>query len=306
MVSSSQINNKKDNFEKLLLDFGNEVIALEANWQGNSFDNLKSESREFLVSANKILHKLENFAQALDLYKSYKEAKTNYNLLSTKISDLNPLSPSYAYQKEMYQKERSNIHGNINNYKKRINKLLTNINTELFSNVKAIPVKDCSIDKVKYLRGKMLDIANAQVGVHETGNNNVKFNTWYYGHPVNGATSDDYAWCSAFVSWVADQNGIPTDVIPRTASCETATDFFKAKGRFKEPSEGYIPQRGDIIYFDNEPNGVPNHVGIVEKVENGVVYTIEGNKNNQCQKCSYSLNQSTIMGYGVPDYSSVK
>lgn len=61
---------------------------------------------------------------------------------------------------------------------------------------------------------------------------------------------------------------------------------------------------GDIIFFDwTESNdGKADHVGIVEKYENEIVYTIEGNSNNECKKQQYNLNSSVILGYGVPMY----
>ncbi|MBR4873827.1 MAG: S-layer homology domain-containing protein, partial [Clostridia bacterium] len=37
-------------------------------------------------------------------------------------------------------------------------------------------------------------------------------------------------------------------------------------------------------------------------VENGKVYTIEGNSNNKVQRKSYSLSDASIIGYGRPRY----
>ena len=48
--------------------------------------------------------------------------------------------------------------------------------------------------------------------------------------------------------------------------------------------------------------GESHHVGIVEYVENGIVHTIEGNKNNQVMRGHYELTYKGIMGYGTPDY----
>ena len=42
--------------------------------------------------------------------------------------------------------------------------------------------------------------------------------------------------------------------------------------------------------------------GIVERVENGQVYTIEGNSNDSCAERHYDINSSVIVGYGVPMY----
>jgi len=45
-------------------------------------------------------------------------------------------------------------------------------------------------------------------------------------------------------------------------------------------------------------DGHVQHVGIVEKVENDKVYTIEGNSNDEVRNKSYSLNNKSIYGYG--------
>ena len=45
-----------------------------------------------------------------------------------------------------------------------------------------------------------------------------------------------------------------------------------------------------------------NHVGLVIGVENGRVYTIEGNTSDMVGLRSYTLGNSAILGYCVPDY----
>ncbi len=52
-------------------------------------------------------------------------------------------------------------------------------------------------------------------------------------------------------------------------------NWFKGKGQWQD--KGYEPKAGDIIFFDWKGDGTVDHVGIVEKCENGVVYTMEGN-----------------------------
>ena len=44
---------------------------------------------------------------------------------------------------------------------------------------------------------------------------------------------------------------------------------------------------------------VADHVGIVERVENGRVYTIEGNSNDMVRRNSYPVGYGEILGYGV-------
>ena len=55
---------------------------------------------------------------------------------------------------------------------------------------------------------------------------------------------------------------------------------------------------------DGTQDGSPDHVGIVEKVENGRVYTIEGNSGDACQQNSYPIGYLEIFGYGTPKYES--
>lgn len=64
-------------------------------------------------------------------------------------------------------------------------------------------------------------------------------------------------------------------------------------------------KHGDIIFFDWEysKDGKADHVGIVEKVENGKVYTIEGNTSgDKCKQNNYDINSMVILGYGTPMY----
>ena len=73
--------------------------------------------------------------------------------------------------------------------------------------------------------------------------------------------------------------------------------WFKHHDKWK--SRNYTPSPGDIIFFDWEQNGGVDHVGIVEKAENGKVYTIEGNSRDEVRAKSYSLNYKCIYGYGL-------
>ena len=68
----------------------------------------------------------------------------------------------------------------------------------------------------------------------------------------------------------------------------------------------YEPRPGDIIFFDwsdeSGQDGLSDHVSIVQKVENGRVYTVEGNSGDECRQNSYSIGSSVIYGYGCPAY----
>ena len=56
----------------------------------------------------------------------------------------------------------------------------------------------------------------------------------------------------------------------------------------------------DIKLGESGPqDGLSDHTGIVEKVENGTVYTIEGNSDNQCVLRNYPFGDYEILGYGI-------
>lgn len=108
-------------------------------------------------------------------------------------------------------------------------------------------------------------------------------------------------WCACFVSWCANECGyIDTGVIPKFAGCVLGSQWFKDRGQWQDGS--FEPSAGHIIFFDWEGDGETDHVGIVECVENGTVYTVEGNSGDTCRQNSYAIGSSVIYGYGIPAY----
>ena len=108
-------------------------------------------------------------------------------------------------------------------------------------------------------------------------------------------------WCACFVSWCADQCGyIESGIIPKFAGCVLGSQWFKDRGQWQDGS--FEPSAGQIIFFDWECDGEVDHVGIVEKCENGIVYTVEGNSGDACRQKQYAVGSSVIYGYGIPAY----
>ena len=138
--------------------------------------------------------------------------------------------------------------------------------------------------------GQIVSIALSQVG-------NVGgeiYWRWYgFGGKVN--------WCACFVSWCADQCGyIEAGVIPKFAACVDGATWFQDRGLWQDRS--YVPRAGDIIFFDKQHVGETHHVGIVERVEGDVIYTVEGNSSDQCRQRNYPVGSDKIYGFGVPAY----
>lgn len=154
------------------------------------------------------------------------------------------------------------------------------------------------------MKTKIINIAAKEIGTHENpiGSSNIKYNTWYYGRSVSGSK---YPWCAVFVSWCANQAGIPTSIIPKTASVSSLKKFFVSKGLYHPNTKNYMPSVGDIMIQDSDAvvKGL-SHTGIVVEVSGVSFYTIEGNTSNSVKKCFYVFNSPRISGFCSPQYIS--
>ena len=112
-------------------------------------------------------------------------------------------------------------------------------------------------------------------------------------------------WCACFVSWCADQCGyIDTGVCPKFSGCGNGVQWFQERGQWLDGSAKPVP--GMVIFFDwdnkggsGPQDGEADHVGIVQKVEDGIIYTVEGNSGNLCRVNRYPIGHYEILGYGV-------
>ena len=135
----------------------------------------------------------------------------------------------------------------------------------------------------------IVDVALSQVG--NVGGE--PYWSWY-------GFTNHVEWCACFVSWCADQCGyLDSGAYPKFSGCVMGMQWFQQRGLWLDRTTEPAP--GMLIFFDWSPqNGVPDHVGIVERVENGMVYTVEGNSRDVCRQKQYSLGSSVILGYGMP------
>ena len=138
--------------------------------------------------------------------------------------------------------------------------------------------------------GAMVAVAQSQIG--NVGGK--PYWSWY-------GYNDRVEWCAIFVSWVADQCGyLDTGVLPKMEGVRPYVDWFIERGQWQ--GRDYEPSPGDIIFFDWESDGLADHVGIVEKVEDGLIYTIEGNTGDVCAERRYTLGSAPVYGFGLPLY----
>lgn len=146
----------------------------------------------------------------------------------------------------------------------------------------------------------VLAIAKSQLGYTESARNYevmedgvttkgyTRYGAWY------GVPYGD--WCAMFVSFCLSYAEV--EDYPLDCYCPTWINELTEKDLYRTPSE-YIPKSGDIIFFDWEQDGISDHVGLVEAVEDTTVTTIEGNSGECVARNTYELFDPRIVGYGV-------
>ena len=125
--------------------------------------------------------------------------------------------------------------------------------------------------------------------------------------PVGYAVKNSDDWCDVFVTTVFQREGL-SHLIGRECGVERHIQIFKRLGIWNENGAS-TPKSGDIITFnwdqDYQSNdGWADHIGIVERVENGLIHTIEGNSGNvgTVKRNVYRIGHGNIRGFATPRY----
>ena len=118
----------------------------------------------------------------------------------------------------------------------------------------------------------VVEIAKAELGYQEKGNNDTKYGKWY------GLNNNP--WCAMFVSWCFDQAGRGKEVAASGkkgfASCDAGLKWFAKKNKLVPVGEA---QPGDLVFFQFDDDAQPDHVGIVIRnaTKRKSLVCIEGN-----------------------------
>lgn len=124
-----------------------------------------------------------------------------------------------------------------------------------------------------------------------------------------------HAWCDIWTDWVFVQAFgaiVGKEMLCATgkvygAGCGMSARYYKDKGQFHLSG----PKPGDQIFFWDKNKTKVAHTGLVYKVDDTKVYTIEGNTSGTAGvvangggvfRKSYDLAYSRIYGYGRPAY----
>lgn len=125
------------------------------------------------------------------------------------------------------------------------------------------------------------------------------YSEWYLGgsYAFSPEWNEDTPWCACFLSWGLAQ--LPADALaetPRFADVDEGVEWFRDRAAFLPPEAAPLP--GDLVFFDWDADGDPDHVGAVLSAGADGLTTLEGNRNNAVTSAAYRPGDPAILGYG--------
>lgn len=174
-----------------------------------------------------------------------------------------------------------------------------------------------------YTATRLVEIATAEIGYHEkasnsnldsktanSGNKNyTKYGRDLYKAGYYNGNKQGFDWCDQFCDWLFYQlcgknkdkaEYLECQTGKYGAGCGFSLRYYKAAGRFDTN-----PKVGDQIFFKyTDDDSTADHTGIVVRVTDSLVETIEGNSGSEVKRKCYQRNDKTIIGYGHPRYDA--
>ena len=266
------------------------VYAVKVNTDPNnpqdvaSMDNAKKATLEEIFWA---MNQINSYVETTEETVLIEEADEDGNIIVTETTET--VTTLYITVTHKTATTMAYEYGFTEEQKQMLNELLQDENASMWA---AVLYGIHSADE------QIVAVAESQIG-------NVGGQPYWSWYGFNSRV----AWCACFVSWCANECGyIDAGVIPKFAGCVWGVEWFQDRGQWADGTATPVP--GMIIFFDwdspdgesGPQDGLSDHVGIVQKVEDGYVYTIEGNTSDSCAQRRYRIGYYEILGYGIPAY----
>lgn len=184
------------------------------------------------------------------------------------------------------------------------------------------PIITKEVKIMGYTAKQLVAIAEAEIGYHEKATNSNldsktansgKGNYTKYSRDLHKAgyyngNKQGFDWCDQFVDWCFFKLCGSKDKAEYLecqtgnygAGCGFSLKYYKAAGRFDDN-----PKVGDQIFFKySNDDSTADHTGIVVRVTDKLIETIEGNSGNEVRRKAYQRTDKTIIGYGHPRYDA--
>ena len=146
----------------------------------------------------------------------------------------------------------------------------------------------------------LIAIAMSQVGYEESrvnfeydseGNKNgyTRYGEWY-GNPYG-------KWNTIFVSFCLHYSNINNSDELKSAGAESFRLAWQER-RVYSAAQEYIPQRGDVVFFDEDNDNTADKVAIVLSANEDYLHIISGNSNDKVEITDIAVSDN-IIGYGL-------
>ncbi|GAA2875106.1 hypothetical protein GCM10010517_35920 [Streptosporangium fragile] len=142
----------------------------------------------------------------------------------------------------------------------------------------------------------LLSTIRTELGYREGPGQRSKFGEWYAATKVRDPQYETAPWCDMFLAWAAEKAGAE-EYVGQFAWTPSHARWFETHDAWSR-----TPEPGALVFFDwsgGKDIGGIDHVGVVERVEDGTIHTIEGNVDRVWLKRK-KRDESKVVGYGLP------
>lgn len=114
--------------------------------------------------------------------------------------------------------------------------------------------------------------------------NNPEILRWARLTGMNWVQNDETAWCSIWINFLAWSFRL------EFTGSALARSWLNIGNNIQDPQRGHL-----VIFWRRDPDSQWGHVGLVNSVRDGQVWTLGGNQNNQVNIAPYP--ESRVLGY---------
>ena len=148
----------------------------------------------------------------------------------------------------------------------------------------------------------LIKITDSYKGAKEGGKLHIEILTLYNDHkPLARGYKvkvNDH-WCMTFISACFIKAGAVSALGITECGCQEYVNYAKKHGMLVDE-----PQKGDLVFYDWNRDGVADHVGFIYLVSGGNLFVTEGNKDDMVSTRIISRNAVSIMCFVRPRYDS--
>lgn len=146
----------------------------------------------------------------------------------------------------------------------------------------------------------LIDIAYSYLGMDEDDPRFQELLDYYNEHTPGYDMKPWDHWCACYAS-VCSLKSDNEEATGTSVNCAVFREIWKEKGIYREPWE--TPEPGWLIEYDWEPDGIPDHIGIVVDCDGQTIHVIEGNLNETCAERWIPVGARSISCFAAPEYT---